>query len=247
VTTRAFVEQIMGMPISIHVRGPARPDQPTVQAAYDELRLIDALFSPFAADSDVSRIQRGELGLDEAHPLLREVAALTDIAEQVTEGAFTTALPHASGEVRWNPTGLVKGWAVERAGDILASMPATAYCINAGGDITCGTHRHIPATGADAAPWRIGVEDPRDRSRIAAIVPLPQGSLATSGTAARGAHLYDPRSGTMIDRAGSVTVFGPSLTWADVWATALFVGGSSARAAFTAWGDVNPGYQLIEL
>ena len=58
--------------------------------------------------------------------------------------------------------------------------------------------------------------------------------MATSGTAARGAHLYDPASEWMVDRAGSVTVTGPTLLWADIWATALFVGGRATREAFDA-------------
>ena len=80
---------------------------------------------------------------------------------------------------------------------------------------------------------RIGVEDPRDQTRMTAIVPLTTGAVATSGTAARGAHLFDPVTGQMVDRVGSTTVVADTLLWADVWATALFVGGDDAREAFS--------------
>ena len=73
---------------------------------------------------------------------------------------------------------------------------------------------------------------------------LEHGAVATSGTAARGAHLYDPLTGTFVERTGSVTVVGPSLMWADVWATALFVGPPSLLDVFA---QVAHGYRVISL
>jgi thiamine biosynthesis lipoprotein len=75
-------------------------------------------------------------------------------------------------------------------------------------------------------------------------VELHHGGVATSGTAARGAHLYDPNAQTLVDRRGSVTVVGPSLMWADVWATALFVGPKSLMLRFS---EVADGYRVISL
>lgn len=248
-TKRAFIEQLMGMPISIHLKGIGLDSPHTlriVEAAYEELRWVDETFSPFRDTSQVCRIQRGELRLKDALAPVREVADLCEQAREVTGGAFTAWLPDSDGRPVWNPTGLVKGWAVDRAASILSGLPLIAFCINAGGDIAAGTHGHLPATGEFASPWRIGVEDPRDRSRMAAIVPLRAGGLATSGTAARGAHLYDPATGRMLDRAGSVTVVGPALAWADVWATALFVGNGETEQAFRDWGSAG-GYQSIVL
>jgi FAD:protein FMN transferase len=64
-------------------------------------------------------------------------------------------------------------------------------------------------------------------------VALCEGGLATSGTAARGAHLHDPGTQTFMEQKGSVTVVGPNLMWADVWATALFVGPASLPRRFS--------------
>ncbi len=237
----------MGMPISIHVRGAnldATPVALGVEVAFDLLRQADRLFSTYQHDSEISRIRRGELDPSQADPLVREVIRLCQQARELTEGAFTDQLPDDDeGVSRFDPTGLVKGWAADRAACRLAELSGTSFCLNAGGDVVVG------GTASDvgekpAAPWRVGIEDPRDRSRIAEVVELCQGGAATSGTAARGAHLYDPGTQTFVERTGSVTVVGPNLMWADVWATALFVGPASLPRRFS---RVAYGYRMISL
>ncbi|MEP6649297.1 MAG: FAD:protein FMN transferase [Lapillicoccus sp.] len=232
---RAWVEQVMGLPVSIHLRGPyvrAAEAERAVAAAYSELVRLDALFSTYRLDSPVSRRRRGEVVAGLEDPLLAEVEALCAMAAERTAGAFTVWLPDAHGVVRYDPTGLVKGWAVDRAARELAGLPATSWAVNAGGDVLVGRHGLVSPEGADAAPWRVGVEDPHDRTRMVAVVPVTTGAVATSGTAARGAHLYDPVTQQPVDRAGSTTVVADTLLWADVWATALFVGGHETREAF---------------
>jgi len=223
-TRRAWVEQVMGMPVSIHLRGRGSrtPEaESRVQAAYDELRAVDVLFSPYRPDSEVSRIDRGELRVEDAHPLVAEVVALCQTASVLTGGSFDAfylaeeALPGRRG---FDPTGLVKGWAVQRAAEHLAAGLGCDVSVNAGGDVAV-------RPGADPLPWRIGIEDPADPARVLAVLPLTRGGVATSGTARRGRHLVDPASGRPVAEALSVTVVGPSLLWADVLATAAFVRG----------------------
>lgn len=55
------------------------------------------------------------------------------------------------------------------------------------------------------------------------VLEIHDGAVATSGSAARGVHVLDPRTGRGVDRAGSVTVVGPDIVWADVWASAGYV------------------------
>ena len=243
---RAWVRQIMGMPISIHVRA-ADVDSPTVvfgvEAAFDLLRQADRLFSTYQHDSQISRIRRGELDPSQADPLVQEVIRLCQQARELTEGVFTDQLPDDEGVPRFDPTGLVKGWAADRAACRLAQLPGASFCLNAGGDVVVGG-RAAEGGERPAALWRVGIEDPRDRSRIAEVVELHQGAVATSGTAARGAHLYDPVTRTFVQRKGSVTVVGPNLMWADVWATALFVGPASLPRRFSQVAD---GYRMISL
>lgn len=232
------------MPISIHVRSPD-VDSPTValavREAFDLLRETDRLFSLYRGDSEVSRIRRNELDLAQADPLVRKVRTLCRQAGELTEGAFTDLLPDEQGVLAFDPTGLVKGWAADRAARRLAGLATASFCLNAGGDVVVGGSA-VEVGGEPAPAWRVGIEDPRDRSRIAEVVELHHGGVATTGTAARGAHLYDPLTHTFVNRVGSVTVVGSSLMWADVWATALFVGPASLPRRFS---QVAQGFRMI--
>ena len=233
---KAWVEQVMGMPISIHLRGGTGVDSPeasaAVWAAYDSLREMDRILSPYRDDSDVMRLRRGEAQLGVCSPLVAEALRIGESAERLTHGSFTTLLPTGDGTLAFDPTGLTKGWAVDLAAVHLARLSGISHCINAGGDLLVGAHPDLPRRGPDSIGWRIGIEDPHDRSTIASTVYLTHGAVATSGTAARGAHLYDPATGELVGRPGSVTVIGPTLLWADIWATALFVGDEVTREAF---------------
>ena len=225
---RAFVTQVMGMPVSAHLRG--RVDGPEVEHAVEQvwssLRKVDELFSTWRVDSELMRLRRGELDGARAHPWHEEVALLCAEAERRTGGLFTPSYPGAGG---YDPTGLVKGWAVQKASAHLAKVPGISFCLNAGGDIVAGAGREAQPTA-----WRVGIEDPARPGSIAASLDLAHGGLATSGTAARGRHIANPRSGAAVDRTGSATVWGPSLMWADVWATALFVDLEAGREALAA-------------
>ena len=220
-----FVEQIMGMPVSVQVRGPAAEGsvvRGAVQALFAELRAVDERFSTYKPGSEISRIGGGTLALGDAAAEVREVAALCDEARRRTGGAFDAWLRDAAGRPRFDPTGLVKGWAVERAARHLAALDDHDFCLNAAGDVRVG------CSSTDAPAWRVGIEDPVTADLIAAIVELRSGAVATSGTARRGAHIIDPASGAPALALRSVTVAGPSLTWADVYATAAFVRGEEA-------------------
>jgi thiamine biosynthesis lipoprotein len=218
----AWVEQIMGMPISVHVRADL-PRSATVIAAvgrvFDELRRVDAVFSMWKADSQISRLSRGELVPADCDDDVREIIALCAQARERTEGWFDADLPTADGVRRFNPTGLVKGWAAGRAAQHLAGLRGADFLLNAGGDVVVG------CTRTDTPDWQLGIEDPTDRTRMVATVPLRSGGIATSGTAARGAHIVVPGTGRPATGLHAVTVIGPSLMWADVYATAAFAQG----------------------
>jgi thiamine biosynthesis lipoprotein len=223
------VEQVMGMPVSIHVRGPQARTDPAVAAAVAravrDLHDVDATFSTWQAGSVVSRIRRGELTVEQAPARVREVARLCEQARDRTGGWFDGWLPDGPrGDRLFEPTGLVKGWAVQQACELLrGALPAHDVLVDAGGDVALACNR------VDTPAWTVGIEDPRDRSRLLASLELRSGGVATSGTAARGAHVLDPRTGEP-GGAGllSVTVVAPDLVTADVDATAAFARGADA-------------------
>lgn len=227
----------MGLPVSVTVRGPdargARADQ-VVQAVYADLRHADRVFSTYRSDSEISLLRRGALPRELVSRTVAEVLELCEQARTTTGGWFDAELPAPGGRRALDPSGLVKGWAVERAAGALDSLDDADWLVNAGGDVL-GRASHGPA-------WRVAVEDPADRSAVLCVLPLRQGAVATSGTAARGRHLIDPHTGrAAADHLLSATVVGPSLTWADVLATAAFVEGPASLARVAAL----PGYEAL--
>lgn len=220
---KRHVEHVMGLPVSLALRGRHEDDARAEAAWADlvaELRRVDVVFSPYRPDSAVSRIARGEdVELTEE---IAEVVALGERAEADSDGAFSIWRDGPDGRRRFDPSGVVKGWAVQRAARALAALEHTDWSVNAGGDVLCRTVR------ADAPPWRVGIEDPHDRSRVLAVVPVWNGAVATSGTAARGEHIVDARTGRPPAGLASVTVVAETLTEADVDATAAFALGERA-------------------
>jgi len=240
--TRAFVEQVMGLPVSVHVRATdlRRPDiGEAVSNAYQHLRRVDAVLSPWRRDSDLIRVRRGELPATAAHPFLREVTNLSAQAQAATGGLFTTTLEGPDRTTGFDPTGLVKGWAVVGASTHLEGADRISFCINAGGDLTVGVGHDVALPGPR---WRVGIQDPLDPMGVLDVVDLVHGGMATSGGSARGAHIIDPRTGRAVVRSGSVTVIGPELVWADIWATAAWVDPDEAERLMSA---THPEYRLL--
>jgi thiamine biosynthesis lipoprotein len=210
----------MGTVFSFDVRGG---EPGAVKAALEEavagLHRADAVFSTYRDDSQISRLARGDLTVADCDPEVAEVLDLGAEAERRSDGWFSMRY-----EGRLDPTGIVKGWAVERAARHLAKAGASGVSLNGGGDVQL-----LGAPGPQR-PWRVGVADPLRPGGLAAVVSAagaPELAVATSGSAERGAHIVDPRTGrSAVTDLVAVTVVAPSVTWADCWATAAFAMGS---------------------
>ncbi|MFH8707624.1 FAD:protein FMN transferase [Streptomyces rubrogriseus] len=211
----------MGTVFSFDVRGG---EPAAVRAALDEavagLHRVDEVFSTYRDGSQISRLARGELTVAACAPEVAEVLELAAEAERVSDGWFSTRY-----RGRLDPTGIVKGWAVERAArGIAAACGASGVSVNGGGDV------QLLGTPGSARPWRVGVSDPLRPGGLAAVVSaagVAELAVATSGSAERGAHVVDPRTGrSAVTDLLSVTVVASRLTWADCWATAAFAMGS---------------------
>jgi FAD:protein FMN transferase len=227
------VEQIMGMPIGIDVRDQD-VDPSALDLAFDWLRSVDAMFSTYKSDSEISRLNRGELSPDAAHPDVRYILERCEQLIAETGGYFDHRAPFsapalqvqgpAHGTGALDPSGLVKGWSVDRAARILETTGARNYYVNAGGDI------RVRGGALPLPRWRIGIQHPLQRDKVAAVIGATYLAIATSGTYERGSHIVDPHTGQPPGGVLSVTITGPDLATADAYATAAFAMGRSGPA-----------------
>ncbi|WP_316752817.1 FAD:protein FMN transferase [Streptomyces herbicida] len=221
------VEHVMGFPVSLRIDDEGGGvGEEAVDEVFAWLRSADARFSPFKADSEVSRFDRGELSAEELSPDLAEVLALCEEYRIATGGAFDARLPGRG----LDPCAVVKGWSVQRAADLLTAAGARRFCLNAGGDVV--------ATGG---PWRVGVRHPEQADRLCAVLEITDGAVATSGRYERGAHILDGRTGRPATGLLGLTVVAPTLTDADATATAAFAMGEEG----VAWAAARPGCEVF--
>jgi len=228
------VEPVMGTVVSIDARDPAIPSG-ALDDAIAWLHEVDGRFSPWRADSEISRLGDGTLDEAEAHPDVREILALGDELAVESGGAFDVRGWRADGRV--DPCGLVKGWSIERATRRLAARGLRDVALAAGGDIAA---RGGPVPGV---PWRVGVRHPDRPDRVAAVLAVTDAAVATSGAYERGAHIRDPRTGRTPSEVRSMTVVGPSLTLADAYATTGYVLGLDGLD----WVAAHDGYAAVAI
>ncbi|MFJ9098465.1 FAD:protein FMN transferase [Streptomyces sp. LUP47B] len=203
------VEHVMGFPVSLRVDDEDVPES-AADAVFAWLREVDARFSPFKDDSEVSRYDRGELSADGLSAELREILDLCEHYRKATGGAFDVRLPGR----RLDPCAVVKGWSVQRAAELLTAAGATRFVLNAGGDVV-----------AAGGPWRVGVRHPEEADKLCTVLSLDGGAVATSARYERGDHILDGRTGRPATGLLSLTVVAPTLTEADSVATAAFAMG----------------------
>lgn len=217
--------EVMGTVVSLALRG-RHASGPAADLAWSgvvaSLQEVDRMFSTYRPDSLINRWGRGEVALADAPAALGEVLTLAEEARLASGGAFDIAAvrsPYGGGP---DPSGVVKGWAVQRASRLLDALDRTDSCLSAGGDMVCRVRR------PDGAAWQIGVEDPNDTTRLIATVPVRDGAVATSGSAHRGAHIVDPLTRAAAGGILQVTVIGHELIGVDIDATTAFVLGDDA-------------------
>lgn len=207
---------IMGMPVSVEVVDEGDAADPT-GAVFDYFLTVDERFSPYKETSETSRLNRGEVTAIDCSDEMKEVLRLSEQTKRETNGYFDIEMP--SGRV--DPSGLVKGWAIRNAAELLRSLGHDNFYVEAGGDIQTAGH------DAQGNAWSIGIRNPFTLSQVVKVV-YPRGAgIATSGTYLRGMHIYDPHTGKPVETdVASLTVIGPDVYEADRFATAAFAMGS---------------------
>jgi FAD:protein FMN transferase len=209
------VRDLMGMPVTVHVVDAA-VEESWLEEAYADFALLDEVFSPFRAESAVSRINRGELQEADAPPLVQQAIDLCRLYQQATGGYFSAWINGT-----FDPSGLVKGWAIDRAASILAGKGCRNFFVDAGGDV------QARGRNQDGSPWRVGIRHPAERDKVARVVLAEDLAVATSGTYEKGDHIVNPHTDRPATDLLSFTVVGPDILQADVYATAGFAMGDA--------------------
>jgi thiamine biosynthesis lipoprotein len=205
---------IMGMPITIAIEFPISNTQFSnenterdIEKVFDYFRYVDEKYSPFKDTSEVAKLNRGEKVSKE----MKEILKLAQDLKKQTGGYFDIRRPDGKND----PSGIVKGWAIKNAAQILKKAGYKKFFVDAGGDAEIAGRN-----------WKWGIRNPFNKSQIVKVLSLSNCGIATSGTYERGQHIYDPigKKAEILDIV-SLTVIGPNVFNADCFATPAFAMG----------------------
>ena len=207
------LQLLMGMPISVEIIDPGATEA-DIERVFALFRAVDDTFSTYKEQSEISRINRGELDEEEYSDSMKTILALSEQTRQETEGYFDI---YHNGIA--DPSGIVKGWAILQAAQMLKAAGYANFYVDAGGDIEVAGNK-------GGKPWRVGIRNPFNRKENVKVLEVRDKGVATSGTAIRGQHIYDPHHPDipLLDIV-SLTVIGPNVYEADRFATAAFAMG----------------------
>jgi thiamine biosynthesis lipoprotein len=222
---------LMGTMIAIEIADPLPAERLVALADdfYGWMREVDERFSTYKPDSEVCRLDRGELRLADGSAHLREVLATCAELWRDTDGFFDV---YATGKL--DPSGYVKGWAAEVASARLAAAGSANHLVNAGGDV------RVRGEARPGEAWPVPIRHPWRGDGAFLVLAARDVGIATSGTYERGLHVVNPRTGARAKALRSVTVVGPDLGRADAYATAAVAMG---RAGLD-WLARLPGHEV---
>ena len=209
---------LMGMPVTVEIADPTTGPpvlQNIIKKVFDYFVYIDETFSTYKTTSEISAINAGQLTIKDASADMRKIFELSEETKKISGGYFDIKKPDGS----YDPSGMVKGWAIKNAADMIAREGFKNFYVDAGGDI------QTSGRNADGKKWAIGIKDPwNERQNVKVIYASGEG-VATSGTYIRGDHIYDPKTGKPANEILSLTVVGPNIYETDRFATAAFAMG----------------------
>ncbi len=205
-----------GMPITVAIVAPTPAAGPRwIERVFAYFEYIDDKFSTYKPGSEISLINQGGLTIGEASLDMRAVFALAEELRVQTNGYFNIA---QDGKI--DPSGLVKGWAISNAAAMLRNAGGDDFYVEAGGDF------QAVGVNAEGRPWRVGIRNPFNLGEIVKVLAVSDLGVATSGTYARGQHIYNPvAGGPPGPEILSITVIGQDVCPADAYATAAFAMG----------------------
>ncbi len=211
------IRVLMGMPISVEIIDPNATEK-IFDDVYDYFKHIDEKFSTYKQTSEITAINEGKLPEDQWSEEMRLIFTLSNETKRETNGFFDIKTPNGT----YDPSGLVKGWAIWNAAQLILKNGFKNFYVDAGGDIQPG------GVNDQGDPWTVGIKNPWNEAENVKIIEVTKEGVATSGTYIRGLHIYNPRTQKPIDEIVSLTVVGPNIYEADRFATAAFAMGKEA-------------------
>lgn len=197
--------QIMGIPISVDI--PSATKDTVFDTAFKRLRTIDESFSTYKSNSELSLYRSGEIKGQNLSSQMLQVQEACESWQDKTDGYFSAWFLG-----KFDPTGYVKGWAMQQAGEVIKQAGFKSFCIGAGGDILAYGNK----------TWKIGLQNPFDKKTIINVIDLKNQAIATSGNYERGQHIINPKTKKPSNFWASITIVGPDIIGTDVLATACF-------------------------
>ena len=205
-------ELIMGMPITIEILDSS--DEDYLTKTFQFFKDIDNRFSTYKPASEITRVNNG-LPEPQWSTEMRLIMRLCDKTKRQTKGYFD--IFHVG---KTDPSGLVKGWAINTAANKLRQQGIKHFYIEAGGDV------QVQGRNSQGQPWTVGIRNPFKSAETIKIVYVTDQGVATSGTYIRGQHIYNPlKPDEQLTDIQSLTVIGPNIYEADRFATAAFAMG----------------------
>lgn len=207
----------MGTPVAVEI-----VDKEAKQELFDEVfdyfRYVDQKFSTYKKDSEITMLNEKKIRKEEMSKDMKTVFELSEETKKLTDGYFDIVTPSGM----YDTSGLVKGWSIWNASNILKERGVKNFYVEAGGDI------QVNGKNESGEPWCIGIQNPFNKKRevIKKVYLSKNEGIATSGSYVRGAHIYNPKNkDDKLDEIISLTVIGSNIFEADRFATAAFAMG----------------------
>jgi thiamine biosynthesis lipoprotein len=207
---------LMGMTITVELADDFAKES-EINMVFEYFESVEKRFSVFKDDSEISLINKGKISQDQYSEDMKTVFALAEKTKKETNGYFDIV----ASDGKYNPSGLVKGWAIYNASLLLIEKGFKNFYVEAGGDI------QAYGINGQGTKWRVGIQNPFDPSQIVKVIRLKDMGIATSGSYRRGQHIYDPHNTNKpLTEIVSISVIGPNVYEADRFATAAFAMGA---------------------
>jgi FAD:protein FMN transferase len=205
----------MGMTITVEIADNSAA-KTSIDKIFSYFENVENKFSVFKTTSEITLINNGKVKESNWSEDMKLVFALAEKTKKETNGYFDIV----ANDGKYNPSGLVKGWAVHNASKLLMEQGFKNFYVEAGGDIQ--TH----GKNEQGRCWSVGIKNPFNQEQIVKVLYLKNQGIATSGTYIRGQHIYDPHDRSRsLTKIVSTSVIGPNVYEADRFATAAFAMG----------------------